>query len=334
MDVFHRLAVMLKELDAAVVHLIVFGSLKAYPAAEEAMRRIFGKVDWPVSWVEGAACDGNPVAGLQVFAFSGGEVKRACFGGHVVGSVFEDGAFRHCVLGGLGPGEKSASQNEQTTRTLENLSQVLTQNGFSLKDVVRTWFFLDDILGWYEGFNHARTEIYSGVKFQAGSLPASTGVGGRNPAGAALAAGAWAAKSLTSAARIEEVVSPLQCPASAYGSSFSRAMEISSPAGRRLLVSGTASIAEDGRTLWKGDAQRQVLQTMQVVENILHSRGFGIADLSRATAYFKRSADVSAFWNWCAAHESFSLPAILTNCQICRDDLLFEFEADAWRPAL
>jgi enamine deaminase RidA (YjgF/YER057c/UK114 family) len=254
-----------------------------------------------------------------------------------VGSVFNNGAARHCLLGGLGPVQKVSARGEQTKETLGNLAGALAQGGFSLADMVRTWFFLEDILSWYDEFNHARTQIYSGVKFRAGSLPASTGVGAKNPAGAALAVGAWAMQPLKPSARAEEIVSPLQCPPPAYGSSFSRAMELSSATGRRLLISGTASIAPGGETLWPGAACQQVAQTMQVVEAILRSRGLGISDLTRATAYFKHRADVQAFTEWCAARGLRSQPVALVQCDLCRDDLLFELEADAWsstaRPA-
>jgi enamine deaminase RidA (YjgF/YER057c/UK114 family) len=331
-QMFNRLAVALKGLEATIVHLMVFGDVSASAAGTEAMRRIFGGVDWPVTWVEGAACNGGFIAGLQVFAFAGGEVQRIRLGGRIVGSVFEDGAFRHCLLGGVGPDQNSSTRAGQTEQTLGNLAKALAQGGFSFGDVLRTWFFLDNMLAWYDEFNQTRTKIYSGVKFRAGSLPASTGIGGRNPAAAALVAGVWAVRPLSAGSRVEEAISRLQCPAPAYGSSFSRAMEISSSAGRRFFISGTASISPDGRTLWREDARKQVAQTMQVVEAILRSRGFSFSDLTRATAYFKHRADVRAFADWCAADGRFSMPVVFANCDVCRDDLLFELEADAWRP--
>jgi hypothetical protein len=71
--------------------------------------------------------------------------------------------------------------------------------------------------------------------------------------------------------------------------------------------------------------------TMEVVEAILASRGFGFADITRATAYVKNRADMPAFAAWCAARDLRSLPAIVTHCGICREELLFELEADAWK---
>ncbi len=329
---FKRLAATLNKCAATLVHLTILGKVSASAAAAEAMQRVFGGVDWPVTWVEGSACDGGPLAGLQAVALAGGEVQPIRVDGCVIGSVFEDGAFCHCVLGGVGPASPSAPRADQTRQTLDHLREALVRGGFRLGDLVRTWFFLDDLLLWYDEFNRARTGVYSGVKFRTGSLPASTGIGARNPAGSALVAAAWAMQPLNRTARIEEVASPLQCPASAYGSSFSRAMEMSSPAGRRLFVSGTASIAPGGKTLWPEEPAKQVAQTMEVVQAILETREFSLSHLTRATAYFKRQAYGRFFREWCATNGWAFLPVVSANCDVCRDDLLFELELDAWRP--
>jgi enamine deaminase RidA (YjgF/YER057c/UK114 family) len=328
-DLCRRLARQLDSRAATPLHLLVYGNVRAGAATIEALEKSSGHADWPLTWVEGADCDGGPIAGIQVHAFTG-SVERIEFGGRVVGSVFTEGGARQCLVGGLVPADRTLSRPDQTRRALEDLQAILAQAGFALADAVRTWFFLDDILSWYGDFNRVRTQIYSGMKFRTNSLPASTGVGAKNPAGAALEVGAWAMQPLNSSARAEEIASLLQCPAPAYGSSFSRAMELTSATGRRLLISGTASIAPGGETLWLGDARRQVAQTMEVVEAILRSRGFGFSDLSRATAYFKRRSDAQAFVEWQEAHGLQLQPAVLARCDICRDDLLFELEADAW----
>jgi enamine deaminase RidA (YjgF/YER057c/UK114 family) len=332
MEMFKRLALTLKEADAVLVNLMIFGSNSAHAAAEEAMRRVFGRIDWPVTWVEGSAGDDHPIAGMQAFGFGGGEATPIALHGRVAGCVFEEGGIRHCLLGGLAPETLSASRPDQFRQMLGNLEAALEHAGFSLGDIVRTWFHLDDLLSWYSAFNQARTEAYSRIRFRTGSLPASTGVSGRNPYGAALVAGAWAMRPLQAAVRIAEVASPLQCPAPAYGSSFSRAMEITSLRGRRLLISGTASIAPGGETLWAGNLRQQINLTMEVVAAILASRGFRYADIDRATAYFKNRADIPAFAAWCAEQGAGSMPFVAAQCGICRDDLLFELEADAWSP--
>jgi len=69
--------------------------------------------------------------------------------------------------------------------------------------------------------------------------------------------------------------------------------------------------------------------TMKVVEAILHTRGFSFTDLTRAVAYFKKMNYAHAFADWCRARSFSSLPVISAHCDVCRDDLLFELEADA-----
>src|ERR1017187_2389599 len=176
MEMFSRLAVALKDLDATIIHLMIFGSINDSAAGTEAMRQIFGNIDWPVTWVEGAACDDNPIAGMQAFAFAGGEVRRIALDGRVVGSVFENGSARHCLLGGMGPGQISLPRAAQTRQAFEKIGEAFALAGFPLADTVRTWFFLADMLSWYDEFNSVRTQVYSDVKFRSGSLPASTGV--------------------------------------------------------------------------------------------------------------------------------------------------------------
>ena len=325
-----RLVTQIRESAATPLHLLAFGDVRASAAALEALRKEFGRVDWPITWIEGAACDGGLIAGIHVQAFTGG-VERIMFGGRVVGSVFTDGGARQCLIGGLTPAEKTVSRAEQTRLVLEDLQTVLAQAGFDLADTVRTWFFLEDILAWYDGFNRARTKIYSGMKFRTGSLPASTGVGAKNPAGAALALAAWACRPLGKNPGAAEVASPLQCPAPAYGSSFSRAMEIPSDAGSRLSISGTASIAPGGKSVWVGDVRKQIELTMDAVEAILRSRGLSLADLTRATAYFRHAGDAGIFAEWLVANRLADMPVVSAQCDVCRDDLLFELEAEADR---
>lgn len=327
-DLCRRLAAQLRDRAATPLHLLGFGNAAAKATAMDALRKFFGRVDWPMTWVEGAACDGNPIAGIQVHAFTSG-VERLTFGGRVVGSVFTDGGARQCLVGGLTPADRTLSRPEQTRHALEDLQEILAQAGFDLADIVRTWFFLENILSWYDDFNRARTQIYSGVKFRTGSLPASTGVGAKNFAGTALALAAWAFRPVEKNSYAKEIASPLQCPAPAYGSSFSRALEMSTSTGRRLFISGTASIAPGGKTLWVGDVRKQVELTMDVVEAILRSRGMSFTDFTRATAYFRHPTDGGVFAEWLAANRLEQMPVVSTQCDVCRDDLLFELEAEA-----
>lgn len=324
-----RLAERLAACRGELLALFVFGSIRDQPEIDRAMRDTLGEPEWPVTWVDGASCTGGALAGVQAFAISGRPVKRVRLAGRVVGSVYEDDDARHCLLGGLLPTALELRPPAQMQQTFGNLEWALDMAGFTLADVVRTWFYNEDIVPWYGDFNRVRSAHYSGVTWRTGSIPASTGIGARNPAGAALTVAAWAVQPLEAESCAFEVGSPLQCPAPAYGSAFSRAMEISSGGVRRLLVSGTASIHPDGRTAWIGNANRQIDLTMEVVGALLQSRGMDFRDITRATAYFEHPLFQPYFSAWCSAHHLDHLPVVSTHCDICRDDLLFELELDA-----
>jgi hypothetical protein len=62
---------------------------------------------------------------------------------------------------------------------------------------------------------------------------------------------------------------------------------------------------------------------------MLRSRGFAFGDLARATAYFRHPTDVGVFTAWLAENGLSNLPLVAAQCDVCRDDLLFELEAEA-----
>jgi enamine deaminase RidA (YjgF/YER057c/UK114 family) len=285
--------------------------------------------EWPVTWVHQGNGSGSPVAGIQVHALAGREVQRLRWQDRVVGVAYEDEWARYCVLTGLRPENPRHTRRRQARTLFDLMERTLALAGMSFTDVFRTWFYLDDILGWYEEFNAARNEFFRRRGVFDRLVPASTGVGGSNGAGTAVMADLLALQPKCAEARCFAVPSPLQCPALDYGSSFSRAVEFCLPGQRRLHVSGTASIRPDGHTAHPGNAAAQVALTMEVVAAILRSRGMSWADTVRGLAYFKHMEDAVELRRWCAAHGLAGWPVIVAKADICRDDLLFELELDA-----
>jgi enamine deaminase RidA (YjgF/YER057c/UK114 family) len=325
-----RLDAVLREEGAVPVLQLAFGALETLRGGELLMRQVFGDRRCPTTWVDGAGAPGGGLGGIQVLAVSERPVTRVVLGDRTVASVFGDGPTRHCLVGGLGDAAPAAPRADQARLAIEGLGTLLRSQGFLLGEVVRTWFYLDDILSWYDDFNGVRTSIYAGHRFRLGTLPASTGVSGRNPAGSALALAAWAVRPASAVDYpAAEVLSPLQGPAASYGSAFSRAVEIALARGRRLLVSGTASIDADGATAWAGDVGRQIGLTMEVVEAVLASRGMSLDDAARSTLYFRRPEHAAAFSAWCARHDRTLPSGLAIRADICRGDLLFEIELDA-----
>lgn len=287
----------------------------------------FRSSDWPVSGLM------PPVpCGVQTLIVDGLPRQLIRVDGRCLGSFADDRHARWCWLGGLTPRDAGASRLEQAQDVFVQIELALGLAGLTWRDVVRTWYFNHDILDWYEGFNQVRTEAFRRHGVFDRVVPASTGVGLANTHGSALCVDLLAIAPRDGAVRIREVASSMQCPAPAYGSSFSRAVEITDPAGRLLSISGTASIAPDGASLHRGDLEAQIEHTLEVVETILSSVAMGWCDAVRGIAYFRRQEDLLR-WSACCRRRGVSLPVLCTQAVICREDLLFELELDAWRPS-
>ncbi len=201
-----------------------------------------------------------------------------------------------------------------------------------MPDLARTWLYNESITAWYAQFNSARTECYRASGVLDRVIPASTGIGSPNPSGSALTLAGLAVRPKQPGTCVRAVPSPLQGPATAYGSYFSRAVEIVSPAERSLLISGTDGIDPEGRTVCPGDVAGQIRCTLNVVSALLASRGMTWRDTTRAIGYFKHAADAGTFDACALAAGLPAIPILITHCDICRDDLLFELELDAVGP--
>jgi enamine deaminase RidA (YjgF/YER057c/UK114 family) len=255
-----------------------------------------------------------------------GKVERAC---RTVALVGEDAEAEYCLMAGLLPPDLNKPREVQAQEIFPEIEDALKEAGFSFDDVVRTWFYVDEVCQWYGAFNSARSEYFEKRGVFDHFLPASTGIGVANLDGAALVAGAIAMKKKgDSSAHAEIVDSPLQAPAMAYRSSFSRAAEIMSP-NKTLFVSGTASIKPNSHDVaYVGDIVAQVDCTMKAVLAILESRGYGWKDVTRGIVYLKKPEFATAWRDWLKSNNLPADFACETVCDVCRDEWLFEIEVD------
>jgi 2-iminobutanoate/2-iminopropanoate deaminase len=120
-----------------------------------------------------------------------------------------------------------------------------------------------------------------------------------------------------------------------YGSAFSRGMRIDLKGLTILLISGTASIDEQGNTVHVGDLRAQVRRTFDNITALLASEGATWHDIVRTTCYLRDiERDYNAFNEERTAFYKEQglnpLPAS-TGIQaiLCRPDLLVEIEAIA-----
>lgn len=328
-EMFEKLAGFLNSSHASIVKQYVFGGCKFHKEGMDVLKKTIGEVKWPVMWIQGDPCSGKHITGTQVYAVSGTDIQNFSIDGRVVGSSYEDTHAEYCFLANLQADNISLSKAQQTRETFLKMETALAEVGMDFSNVVRTWIYLDDLLSWYDEFNAVRTQFFHERGVFGKMVPASTGIGTSNPASGALVTGLMAIKPKNGSVNIQAVASPLQCPALDYKSSFSRAVEISSPNCRKLLVSGTASIEPKGATAHIGDTRKQIALTMEVVEAILKSRQMNWSDTTRGIAYFKNDHEVQFLQEYCDENNIPHIPMALAHSDICRDDLLFELELDA-----
>ncbi len=118
-------------------------------------------------------------------------------------------------------------------------------------------------------------------------------------------------------------------------SSFSRALKLEFGNVVVLLISGTASIDDQGRTLHVGDLRAQQRRTYENITGLLASEGATWKDIVRTTCYLRDiDRDYAAFneerTRFFGEQGLDPLPAS-TGIQaiLCRPDLLVEIEAIA-----
>lgn len=302
----------------------VFGGIGFNDAALSNM-----KSDWPILWIQGDPCAGKRVWGTQAFTLEGKALQKIELNGRVVGNTWTGDGADYCLLAGIVPSDLSVSRGDQTYSCFEEMEAALELAGMGFSHVARTWLYLDQLLDWYDEFNAARTRFFDDRGVFERLVPASTGIGGGNPSGAAIAAAVLAVRPHDERVRVTEVESPLQCPATAYRSSFSRAIEIETPKQRLLMISGTASIAPGGESLYADDTQKQIHLTLDVVEAILKSRGMDWKNTTRAIGYFYDISALPVFEECCKQRGLPQLPLLPVHATVCRHDLLFEMELDA-----
>jgi len=118
-------------------------------------------------------------------------------------------------------------------------------------------------------------------------------------------------------------------------SSFSRGLRLDIKGTTILLISGTASVGDNGETLFPGDFRAQTWRTYQNITALLEAEGASWKDIVRTTCYLRDiERDYAAFneirTQFFQEQGLDPLPAS-TGIQaiLCRPDLLIEIEAMA-----
>ena len=216
--------------------------------------------------------------------------------------------------------------------------KILRAEGAAYQDVVRTWIYISNILDWYDDFNAARNKFFTehGIIGNGKShghaeqlyLPASTGIEGRNPSNLPTTMDVFAVhRSPESPIQVRPLYGTKQRSPLRYGSAFSRAVVIEEPESKLILVSGTASIDEQGNSVFIGDAEAQIRHTLQVISSLIEQEGAALQDLCETTLFFKRREDIAVYQTIAEELGIANIPSVNVVADVCRNELLFELDA-------
>ncbi|MCK5852680.1 hypothetical protein KAH27_06575 [bacterium] len=264
---------------------------------------------------------------IQLHAISKVKSYPLCFDGEFIGREFEDNNARYLMLHIL-PDNANDTKYDQAEDMFNKADKILISFNSSFSDTIRTWLYADDILDWYDQLNKVRNLFFEKHGIYNNLVPASTGIGLANPGGAAMATQVLAVVPKNKNIIIQKAFSPLQRPALDYKSSFSRGVKVKTPHHQKLYISGTASIDENGKTIFIDNTAGQLDMTMKVVDAILDDADMKWSDTANAMVYFKHLKDFHLFDDFCRANK-INIPHVKLHADVCRDDLLFEIELDA-----
>jgi enamine deaminase RidA (YjgF/YER057c/UK114 family) len=340
---YDEIARVLHDQGLTMVHERFFGSLNVKAevmSARNASFRACGfPADGPLTYIQGTPPWGEGFAGVIIQAVSGDAVWTIEDEGKKVGTGWRRGDANFLVLQNLQGltqnGNGANGRTLQAKRLIQRAAHLLETEGTSYRDVVRTWFYLSDILAWYPEFNRARTDIYGKFGILPGQdygrlrLPASTGIRGEVPGGAVAALDLMVvAGPAKSRPLVRQLSNPNQQDAFQYGSAFSRGALIRQSDHALIQVSGTAAIDEQGRSLYPDDIQAQINCTFDKIAALIGQEGASLQDIAAACVFVKHPEDALVFQERADAWGLGNLPAVVMVADVCREELLFEIDAE------
>ena len=88
-------------------------------------------------------------------------------------------------------------------------------------------------------------------------------------------------------------------------------------------------VAKLFKSLHVGDAKSQIECTLDKMDVLLAQVGGTIQDVVSATVFVKQPEMAGIFRQVCRSRGMEDLPAVIVRADICRDELLFEIDAEA-----
>jgi len=344
--IYERIAEIIASTGAKIIHERIFGNTPIYKnifaIRNQKIQQHIPEDPGLVTYIEGESCYRNPFAGVQLRLFRPShpdETVKTIWEGNIPrGRLWNRNGALFLQLQNLGPDHFSNGKNrqQQAETMFRKAETLLKSQGISYRNVVRTWIYVDHILDWYHEFNKARNACYADFGLLRNGklehaeeifLPASTGIAGKNPQGFSAIMDLLAVNKMSNPdIQIYPLSGTRQRSPYRYGSAFSRAMCVVDSKEKWIFVSGTASINEQGESVYPGDLASQVKHTLEVVHSLVQSEGVAISDLCEATVFLKRKEDFPLYLKTAEALGISNIPAVCLIADVCRDELLFELD--------
>jgi len=346
-EAYARIGDVLSEKSMHIVQERIFGSLSVEHQVLVARTSAFQErdipTDTPLTYIEGNPPWGVGFAGLIIRAVAvskaGDQVWTIRDEGKPCGRGWRRNGVTFIILQNIQGIEKGPARINtpamQAQRMIGRAEQILQTQGLSFREVMRTWFYLADILKWYDEFNEVRNARYGDFGLMPVTnrdpllLPASTGVQGVTPQRSSCTMDLIAV-SLNADVRptVVQMTNQKQRDAFFYGSAFSRGAFIREPDVSLIEVSGTASIGTTGRSLYRDDIHAQINYTFDTIGNLISQRGARYKDICAGTVFLKHPHYLTAYSKIAQERGLDTRSCVCVVADICREDLLFELDAE------
>jgi enamine deaminase RidA (YjgF/YER057c/UK114 family) len=265
-------------------------------------------------------------------------VRTLLYNNKPCGKKWLEGNVQHIILQNLTGIEHAAttpSREMQVRSMFSKADYILKELGGSYRDVVRTWFYLCDILDWYDTFNTVRNDLYNAFGLMPSidssvlTLPASTGIG---PSSTQELAGSLDLYAIVgpekSKPKIKQLTNRGQKNAYEYGAAFSRGTIINTTGSTSMQLSGTAAINQGGLSLFHNSCKQQIDCTFNKIQELLRPFSAGLKDICAATAFLKNKHDTHKLKRYLNAYGLAELPCVYVVADVCRPELLFELDGE------
>jgi enamine deaminase RidA (YjgF/YER057c/UK114 family) len=340
---YTEIASILADYKLKIVHERVFGSLsvknEVFDARSQALRVRNILSETPLTYIQGCPPWGEGLAGINLHAVPEDGVETVFDGEVPCGHRWRQNSTEYFVLQNIHDlGNESEDRNNyplQVKRMLERVEKILLEQRINYRHVVRTWFYLSHILKWYGEFNRVRSDKYrefgilSQTSSNSGMFPASTGIEGTV---SDLVAGTLDVLAVIPNRTLSPIIKHLsnlgQKEAFHYGAAFSPGVLIDQPDFSWIQVSGTAAIDKNGNSMFPHDIRSQIQCTFDKLISLLKPEGAGLKDIAAATVFVKHPEDAEVFWQLVKSQGLEEFPGICVQANICREDLLFEIDAE------